>query len=688
MRARRPGRGHNIALVASRPPLSPARADRARARVQELFGQSFTFTAWSRRAQAVSPFPLHSHAVRSQDRRKRPSEEPAAVDAAAASCGAASAGSLEDNWRHMIFRSLTRQAVAVAACLLALAAAPCCAAANTLTVTPPADSEPYVLQHPDGLDKRGVWTSSCRTHIVAQMLYAEESPGVFLEWGEGRGGEAESVTLALEKRHGWTGVVVEEDDIPYKVLSSLNRRAYAVQPGPGSTVKQVLDALRVHRLELVVVHAASEEHAARLFADAKDLGMGTVTVIMVAFAFDIDDSRPAMQALDAHMADAGFDRGNTSFLRDRIYTSGMISGLARGVTNEPWAVMCSRTIGTTRPVAGRDERAWLFARGVPEVDRAVRGMRTNRDLLEQLRKVVEVQVGSAETRGLAAGSSAVEGVPVGEESMGKLEKSPIAFRPKSLDGLTAMRSTNPEHPLFACYIKAQCKAVQEHPAKLALDALLGRDVRFIQLGAHDGVMVDPLSAAVRKAPSWRGVLVEPMFKMYFNLLNNYKEDLHRLRLLNVAVTPDAKQKTLDLHFVDPESLRTRTITDDVEWVTGLSSAELALPLSGFTHAVRTIPVPAVPLREVFAESGLGRLDVLQLDIERLDCPVLWSFREELKQLLPAIINFEIRIDLPACCELVEMLTELRNAQGERIYQCYLNFAGFGGDLTMIKVARG
>ena len=70
---------------------------------------------------------------------------------------------------------------------------------------------------------------------------------------------------------------------------------------------------------------------------------------------------------------------------------------------------------------------------------------------------------------------------------------------------------------------------------------------FVQIGACDGVFVDPIHRFIIKH-RWRGVLVEPVPYLFNLLMQNYEG--YNLIFENVAISD--KEEIKPLYYVDPD----------------------------------------------------------------------------------------------------------------------------------------
>ncbi len=145
----------------------------------------------------------------------------------------------------------------------------------------------------------------------------------------------------------------------------------------------------------------------------------------------------------------------------------------------------------------------------------------------------------------------------------------------------------------------------------------GRPLTFLQVGANDGVIHDPLHAVVR-AGGWAGVLVEPVPAMYERLVANYA-GVPNLVFENAAIGP--ANGTTTLYSVESRP-------GDPYWVELIATFDRATILSHadvLTEVDQRIveaTVPSFTLSTLVARHQLDRIDLLQVDVEGYDYEVL------------------------------------------------------------------
>lgn len=160
------------------------------------------------------------------------------------------------------------------------------------------------------------------------------------------------------------------------------------------------------------------------------------------------------------------------------------------------------------------------------------------------------------------------------------------------------------------------------------------EVRFLQIGAYDGVSTDPLRKYIERC-NWRGVLVEPQPHCAEKLRTLYQ---HNPNIHVVEAAVDAQPGSRNLYTVDTENLPT--------WTGGLASfdrdnvlrhAEL---VPGLADKIKTLSVPCKTFNDIIAQLGVSTIDLLQMDVEGADGLLLSLFPFEKHQ--PAIVQWEIK----------------------------------------------
>lgn len=170
--------------------------------------------------------------------------------------------------------------------------------------------------------------------------------------------------------------------------------------------------------------------------------------------------------------------------------------------------------------------------------------------------------------------------------------------------------------------RADPKPVLKQTYLLRALAQRRRDVRFVQIGANDGVLEDPLHEFIVEY-RWRGVLVEPLRHMFERLRRNY-HGCEGLVFENVAVSPRAGVQ--DFYYV-PEDVP-GAVAGLPEWYTGLGSLSKDVILKhaaeypAIERNLRSEPVECVTFEALCARNALDRIDVMSIDAEGHDFEIL------------------------------------------------------------------
>jgi FkbM family methyltransferase len=160
------------------------------------------------------------------------------------------------------------------------------------------------------------------------------------------------------------------------------------------------------------------------------------------------------------------------------------------------------------------------------------------------------------------------------------------------------------------------------------DSLTRREetVRFVQVGANDGLHGDPLRPHVQDH-GWRGLLIEPIPAVFDRLKAAYGE-LPGVEFANVAIWPEEGEKTL--HVVDGRDV--------------LSSFSLETILhhepkyDDLRSELRTLKVPTRRLDTLLRETGHAEPHVLVVDVEGCDDAVLRTY--DFSAHKPDVVQFE------------------------------------------------
>jgi FkbM family methyltransferase len=168
---------------------------------------------------------------------------------------------------------------------------------------------------------------------------------------------------------------------------------------------------------------------------------------------------------------------------------------------------------------------------------------------------------------------------------------------------------------------------------IALRMTAAKDFYFVQIGACDGRMDDPLFGWIT-AYGWRGLLVEPQPRLYAELLETYR-DCEGLEFRQAAIGDKREKRTL--YTVRAEQGVPR-------WAGMLASFEREVLLSHRTflpeidELIEAEEVDSLALNDLLAEAPTDHVDLLQIDVEGYDSELIRIL--DLERFQPSIVRFE------------------------------------------------
>lgn len=161
----------------------------------------------------------------------------------------------------------------------------------------------------------------------------------------------------------------------------------------------------------------------------------------------------------------------------------------------------------------------------------------------------------------------------------------------------------------------------------AVNAAAGGKVFYVQVGAHDGRLADPVFA-VAKENGWRGLLIEPHPAYFAGLRHRYR-NRKGFTLRQVGIS-DA-EGVLPLFHLDEDLAE-----QFPRWVRGCASFDrrriveqvrVGCALRGLVYRDDMVTKTDVPVRRldaVLAEENITSADLLVIDVEGHELPVMAS----------------------------------------------------------------
>jgi len=175
---------------------------------------------------------------------------------------------------------------------------------------------------------------------------------------------------------------------------------------------------------------------------------------------------------------------------------------------------------------------------------------------------------------------------------------------------------------------------------LALRTALAKDFYFVQIGAFDGRMFDPIYPWVR-AYGWRGLLVEPQPRYFSDLVENYS-GADGLDFRRIAVGVRNETKTFYTVADGPGIPAGVGMLASFDRETLLSHRRSIPDLESL---LRSEEIECVALNDLLGGVEADHIDLLQIDVEGYDHELIRVL--DLERFAPSIVHFEHRHLTPA-----------------------------------------
>lgn len=147
------------------------------------------------------------------------------------------------------------------------------------------------------------------------------------------------------------------------------------------------------------------------------------------------------------------------------------------------------------------------------------------------------------------------------------------------------------------------------------------DLMFVQVGANDGKMMDPIRKVVLKS-EWQGWVLEPVPELYEQLRRNYQCVNGRVSAVNVALSEiDGEAEFFHLQSVDG-------LDPLPEWAAGLGSFDLDIILKhggrirDIERHIQKLNVPCLSWESFCSSRNIRYIDLLVSDTEGYDYKVV------------------------------------------------------------------
>lgn len=203
--------------------------------------------------------------------------------------------------------------------------------------------------------------------------------------------------------------------------------------------------------------------------------------------------------------------------------------------------------------------------------------------------------------------------------------------------------------------------------RLNAEPRLRRSIRFIQVGANDGISYDPIREFIIRY-GWTGIVIEPIPSICALLQRNYRA-YPAVRALNCAVSY-GQRESLTIYSVAAASLG--RFPGHAAFVSSLDRGHLQREFLAIRNEdIVATSVDAMTLEAIAAKQGLSAVDFLAIDAEGSEADILLN--ADLATLRPQFILYEHAHIAPA----------ERNAVDTRLAQSCYRLEPFGNDTLAV-----
>jgi FkbM family methyltransferase len=213
---------------------------------------------------------------------------------------------------------------------------------------------------------------------------------------------------------------------------------------------------------------------------------------------------------------------------------------------------------------------------------------------------------------------------------------------------------------------------EDHGLKIDVQLLFARlmlrktDIFFVEIGSNDGVTNDPIYPFATRY-GWRGVLVEPQAEIFSKLERNYA-GVVGVSFVNAAIgAADGEQTFFKIRQTDDPDINAARFPTQLASLRKESVLSQTKFVPNVVDLVEEVRVPVLTFETLMRKAGADRVDILVIDTEGYDAPILRSI--DIERFKPAIVQYEHHFMSKA--EQMEFAGRFRDA-GYRIAKDNLN----------------
>lgn len=218
-----------------------------------------------------------------------------------------------------------------------------------------------------------------------------------------------------------------------------------------------------------------------------------------------------------------------------------------------------------------------------------------------------------------------------------MRSSSLRWRlPSVLKTFARLHHMNNGRPQYAINAEKDQRAFIEFVRRYFGDI---HSLSFVQIGANDGVMADPLHDFIDRY-AWKGILIEPQRREFQKLKRTYRKN-RLLKFENAAIA--YRRGFMNLYKLQDDYIRSREETGATfQELTGIASLSRKHSELGQEwvdkHSIVAEKVATITFSDLLEKYRIAEMDVLQIDTEGYDGKILRQIN--FKAVSPKVIHFE------------------------------------------------
>jgi FkbM family methyltransferase len=163
----------------------------------------------------------------------------------------------------------------------------------------------------------------------------------------------------------------------------------------------------------------------------------------------------------------------------------------------------------------------------------------------------------------------------------------------------------------------------------------GRPAFFVQVGANDGLLGDPLCDLIKTNPLWRGIFIEPVGYALERLMQNYGKS-SRFVFEQVAIADAPGER--EFYFVSEEAAEDPEVPPLSDKLGSFDRTHIVKHSQRLEKYILARKVRCETIASLLLKHGMKTVDIIHIDVEGYDLHVLRQI--DFEEYRPSVVLFE------------------------------------------------